>query len=460
MEPNKKNRPLLKGILMALVCVAVLATGIGGMRLLAGTKKDPAKKPMLKKGVAVSSIPVLKQAVTLKAVGYGQAAPVRENVISPRVSGIVAEKNSNLDPGGQVEKGEILFKIDATDYEITAEKAAIQVRLRENRVEQLKVSFEKDKGRLTAVQQNTRLARSEFSRLKQLYENSRVGTLSARDAAEQTYNSLLDTEKNLKKNLALYPLQIAEARANLADEKANLKAARLDVERCVLTAPFSGRIKESAVETGAYVSTGFSALTLCDDRVQEIQVPLSDREAFEVLNLGGGATSADHLDIKNRTCQVETVTGQNHSLIDAKVHRVIAYESDARSLTLAVRVYQGDVGMAGTGFPLMDGMFCKITFTGPVIQDIVKIPANALNSDQTVYLDREHQLKTLKVTQIMADGDHVYISGGFQDGDRIITTNLNTPLENMDLADSIDESSDSDNLPGPERLAACRGDRK
>ena len=458
MKFNKKNSPVLKGILMSLVCVAILATGFGGMRLMAETKKAPSIKPTIKKGMSVTSISVLKQAVAVTAVGYGQAEPVREDVISPRVYGIVMEKNPNLDPGGRVEKDEILFKIDATDYEITAEKASIQVELRNNQIEQLKVSFKKDKGRLDAIQQNTRLARQEFLRLKQLYKNSRVGTLSARDSAEQTYNSLLDTEKNLKKSLDLYPLQIAEAQANLADEKANLKATRLDVNRCVIVAPFSGRIKESSVETGAHVSTGFSALILCDDRILEIKVPLSDREAFEVLNLRGDSKSPGRLDVKNLTCRVEIVTGHKNSSIKGTVHRVIKYDSDSRTLTLAARVYQED--MAGAALPLMDGMFCKIIFTGPVIEDLVKIPANALNSNQTVYLDRAHQLKTLDVTQVMADGDHVYVTGGFLNGDRIITTQLNNPFENINLAYTKDEESNDLPLAAQKALPLYKGDIK
>lgn len=424
---------------MPLICVAILLTGIGGMSLLAQTKPSPPKKPPAQKEMAVSSIPVTKQTAPVTAVGYGQATPVREDVISPRVSGIVMEKNPGLDPGGRVEKGEFLFKIDATDYQIDAEKASIQVALRKNQIEQLKISFKKDKDRLSAVQDNTRLAQKEFSRLKKLYENSRVGTISARDSAEQTYNSLLDTEKNLKKALVLYPLQIAEARANLADEKADLKAARLDVERCVIYAPFAGRIKKNNIEIGSHVSTGMSALTLCDDDILEIKVPLSDREAFETLNIGTDANFPGRVDIHNLTCRVESVSSRENESIKAAIHRVIEYDSESRTLSLAVRVQGKD--MTGMAFPIMDGMFCKTIFTGPVIENLVKIPANALNSNNTVYLDRNHLLKTLEVTPVITNGDDVYVTGSqFLPNDRIITTTLNNPLENIKLAPTWDKN--------------------
>jgi len=71
-----------------------------------------------------------------------------------------------------------LFKLDATDFKIEAEKATIKIKLKENKVAQLRVSSEKDQDRLAAVIKNTLLSKAEFYRFKDLYENDQVGTLS------------------------------------------------------------------------------------------------------------------------------------------------------------------------------------------------------------------------------------------------------------------------------------------
>ncbi len=433
---TKKNqtKPLFRGVLMAGACLAILATGAWGMKMLTQAKPPSGAGASGKKGLTVATVPVQKKEVTVNVTGFGQAFPVREAKISPRVSGDVVEKNSALESGGQVQKGEPLFRIDSTDYEIEAQKAAIRVELEKNQLDQLRVSFERDRGRLSAMEKNTALAKAEFDRLSRLYTINRVGTLSGVETAEQNYNSLADSEKNLKKSLDLYPLQIAKAKSDLLNAQADLRSAWLNVKRCEVTAPFSGRVKDVGVETGAWVTAGSPALTLADDRVLEIQVSLSDRDAFEILGLEMDSQKDPGLDVRHLACRVQTVTGRVTSQVPARVHRVVAYDPDTRTLVLAARVCETD--MVGAAIPLMDGMFCRLIFFGPTIRDAVKIPARALNPDHTVYVDRNHRLKTLAVTRVMARGDEVYVEGAFHPDDRIITSALNHPLENMVLTDA------------------------
>jgi len=433
-KSTNTHRPLVRSILLAATCLCIIAGGVIGMSRLAASKKLPAQKEIIEKTLTVATIPAVEQPVSLTVTGYGQAEPVRIAEISPEVSGKIIEKHQSLDQGGIIQKGETLFKIDATDYESATTKAAIQVKLQKNQIEQLNVSYKKDQGRLSAVKQNTALSKAEFTRLKTLYEKDRVGTLSAVEAAEQSYNSLLDSEKSLAKSIALYPLQIAEARSNLADAEADLKTARLNVKRCVVTAPFSGRVNSASIETGTYIATGTTALTLADDSILEIQVALSDKDAFENLGLRAiGESSSVPSNLKEIQCRVETVTGNVSADLPATLDRVVKYDSDARTLYLAARVSRDDPRHGEATIPLMDGMFCKVFLKGKLVENAIKIPASAFNSDNTVYLARDDKLKTISVSKVMEDGDHIYISGAFDTQDRIITTPLTNPIENVRL---------------------------
>ncbi|MCP4721301.1 MAG: hypothetical protein GY860_17745, partial [Desulfobacteraceae bacterium] len=427
--------------LMAVVCFMVIASGITGMSLLGASRQKPAQKEILKKSLSVATIPVVKQDAAVPVIGYGQAFPVHLMEISPRVSGTILEKNKTLDQGGRVEQGEVLFTLDATNFIIEAEKAAINIKLRKNQVAQLQVSHEKDQGRLAAVIQNTLLSKAGFSRLKTLYEKDRVGTLSGVEQAEQSYNSLLDTQRNLEKAIALYPLQISEAQNELAQARSDLKTAKLNVKRCVITAPFSGRFKEESIEVGTYINLGTTALTLADDRIIEIQVPLSDKEAFEKLGLRKDTTSqALSSNFKKIDCRVETMTGKIFASVPGIVHRIVKYDSSSRTLYLAVRVNREK--LAHTPIPVMDGMFCKVSIKGKPVQDAVRIPGSALNPDNTVYLARNNRLTTLPVVQIMEEGDNLFISGNFEPLDQIITTPLSDPIENslLDISNAFNLS--------------------
>ena len=434
------TKSLIRPILLAVTCLCIIAGGVVGMSRLAASEKPPARKTIVEKKLSVATIPAVEQPVSLIISGYGQAEPVHIAEISPEVSGKVIKKHESLDLGGIIQEGEVLFELDATDYASTATKAEIQVELQKNRTEQLKVSYEKDQGRLFAVQKNTVLSKSEYTRLKNLYEKDRVGTLSAVEAAERSYNSLLDTEKSLLKSISLYPLQIAEARSSLADTQADLKTARLNVQRCVVMAPFTGRVKSASIETGTYVTIGTPVLTLADDSILEIQVALSDKEAFENLGLRAiGESSSLPSNLKEIQCRVETVTGNVSADFPATLDRVVKYDSDARTLYLAARVSRDDPRHGEATIPLMDGMFCKVFLKGKSVENAIKIPASALNPNNTVYLARNDQLKTLSVKKVMEDGDHIYISGAFDPQDQIITTPLTNPIENsrLEISDAI-----------------------
>lgn len=432
---NNNTIKKFKGpLLTAMLCIMVVGGGMLGMVKLAASRHAPPHKPEPPKGVNVSGIPAETVSVRLKATGYGQAGVVNVQEISPRVSGNIVEKHPALEEGGMVKKGELLFKIDETDYAIALEKAQAEVRLDEAAIAQYRTSLDRDKGRLAAAQKNTRLARAEYHRLKTLYENDRVGTLSNVEASEQSYNALLDTEKSLQKTIALYPLQITQAQNDLAKDKADLKTAELNLARCTITAPFSGRIKAEAVDVGTYMAAGTSALTLADDRVLEIQVPLSDKDAFEVLGLGrSGNWFSGTEDVD---CRVESVTGGVAASAAAKIHRVIRYDADSRTLYLAVRVFSGqtgagaETGKAGSGIPLVEGMFCNVSFKGRQVDNTVKIPLSAFNADSTVFLARDRKLKILNVRQVTSSATHTWVSGAFAPDDVLITSSVSSPIEN------------------------------
>ncbi len=435
----------IKTILSAGTCFLIIAGGVVSMSQMAKANKGPKiQHQPVETQMTVNTIPVVKEDIAVCVTGYGQVNPVVINEISPQVSGKIISKTP-LKQGETIQKGEILFKIDATDYETTQEKARIQVKLQENQIKQLTVSWERDKERLSVIKENTRLAQSNFSRLNTLYTKSRVGTLSGVEEAEQSYNSLLDTEKSLTKSIDLYPLQIAEAQNSLADARSDLKKARLDVQRCTVTAPFTGRIKDISIETGSYISTGTQAVTLADDSILEIQVPLSDKDAFEVLGLRGihqnttlGSVS------KKLECSVETITGNVSAGMPANVHRVVQYDSATRTLTLAVRIQPDQSLPDQTSIPIMDGMFCKIAFKGSPVKDAVKISSVLLNSDNTIFLVRKNKLKTLAVTKIMEENGQIYVSARFEPEDQIITTPLTNPVENTRISLKTNHSNQPD----------------
>jgi len=434
METQKKESPkghLIRNIILVVLCSLILGAGFTGMNLLSAAKKGPAPKQEVEKKLVVSTIPVQRQDAAMSVKGYGQAYPVNSVEICPEISGKIVQTHPHLDQGKIIQKGEILFSLDSVDYSAELEKAGINVELMKNQISRLTVEFKNDRNRLDSVKRNTQLAKAEFLRLEQLYTKEQVGTLTGVESSEQSYNSLLDNEKTLVKNIELYPLDIAQAQANLSEAKADLATARLNVKRCVIKAPFTGRIKEKSIEKGMYITIGTTALTLVDDSTLEILVPLSDKDAFEILNIKKDSYGS-YSGLAQRECFIQPMAGNLSGRIAGSIDRVVKYDSDSRTLYLAIQV--DGRAKSNTGIPLMDGMFCKVGIKGSFVHNIVKIPSSSLNQNNTVFLSRKNRLKTLLVNVVMEDGDTTYISADFADQDQIITSQLMNPIENQKLS--------------------------
>ena len=57
-----------------------------------------------------------------------------------------------------------------------------------------------------------------------------------------------------------------------------LELARLRLERCVISAPFTGRVTELNEEQDEYVTPGKKLFTIVDDAALELEVSLDSRD--------------------------------------------------------------------------------------------------------------------------------------------------------------------------------------
>ena len=422
-------------LLTLLGCLVLVAVGVMGFMALGAFSKPPAAAPA-PKALSVTTLKAEPQRLTMTATGYGQALPVTTTPLSAQVAGKITRIHPALEEGGRVARGELLFEIDPTDYRAAVATAQSQVALKSAAVTRLEVSRTRDQDRLPVARQTSRLARNEFSRLKTLFEKESVGTLSAVETAESAYNAALDAEKTLIKSLEIYPLQIAEARADLAQAQTALDQARTDLGRCRVTAPFAGRIKSTDLEVGTYVAAGTVGVTLADDQQLEIQVSLSDTQAFATLGIKNPAA-----DINSLVTRVSPVSPAAGTQALGRIDRVVKYDADTRTLCLAVRVTPD---RTPDQVALMDGMFCQVTFEGPTVENTLAVPPKAVNPDDTVYLAREGKIKILNITRILEGADRIYISGDFLPGDEVITSAPAQVLEDMpvQLADQATTQGD------------------
>ncbi|MCW6512058.1 efflux RND transporter periplasmic adaptor subunit [Lichenifustis flavocetrariae] len=206
----KMGKKLLVGSLMAM---AVLA---GPDLALAGERAATAPAPL---PTVVVSNPV-QGTVDSRLQFLGQFSAVDRVDLRPQVGGTLTE--INFKDGDLVKKGDLLFVIDPTPYQIALDEA---------------------KAQLANARANLDLANRQFVRADSL-KQSGYGTIEVADqrAAQQL---------------------TGQAAVQQAD--ARVRDAQFDLDHTRITAPFTGRIGSHQVSVGSLISgsrTGTSATTL------------------------------------------------------------------------------------------------------------------------------------------------------------------------------------------------------
>lgn len=176
------NRKLVVGCLVTCLCVGLL----GGC---SSKGKD-------------EDVTVVAETLIMSTEAFGKIVPKEvENIIlefPSKVTEIVANN------GAQVTKGDVLFKIDMTDYQNTLSETALNLEVKKLELNNL-VNKEGDANKLEAVATTRLLAeQSELSRLEKKYNNLRK---AYNDGTDET---LVQLYNNITYNQTAYDNELIE----------------------------------------------------------------------------------------------------------------------------------------------------------------------------------------------------------------------------------------------------------
>lgn len=417
-----------------VLCGLLLAIGIYGALTLADMKKPLAEVKYEERPLRVQVVRVEAEQVPVFITAYGEARVLDVVTIAPEVSGRVVAIHQSLEVGGIIPKGELLFKIDQTDYAAGVLAQQAEVNQWKNTILRLEKQAKIDSERVLKLLRNRDLAKTEFERVKRLFEKDKIGAASGVDSAEQRYNSACDQADQMRQMIELYPIQIREAQNHVAAALAKLTIAEARLKQCEVRAPFDGRIKEASLEVGQYVSSGQTALTLADDSMLEIHVPLDTQDArrwvrFQDTRSQEGAAWFN--DLVPVPCKIRWTEDREGHIWEGKLHHVVKFDQQTRTMTVSVRIdAKGALSLGPRKLPLVEGMFCSVEIPGRTMHDVFRLPRWAVSYRNTVYVSNDHRLKTVPVRVERIEGDHAFISSGLKPGDLVITTRLVDPLEN------------------------------
>jgi RND family efflux transporter MFP subunit len=397
-------------------------------------KSSPAKVKQEERPLRVEAIQVAAEDVPVFITAHGEVRSLDIVTIAPEVSGKIREIHPGLEVGETVPKGSLLFRVDQRDCAANVEGERAAVKEWRNKLLRVEKQFKLESARLVTLQRNCDLAKAEFERVRKLFDEDKVGTRSKVESAEQGYNSACDQVDQMQHNLELNPIMIREAENNLAAALSRLTIAETRLKRCEVRAPFSGRVKQVSLEVGQYVAAGQNVLTLANDSVLEIHVPLDSQDARRWLRFDGEksqGTAAWFSKVIPVPCAIRWTEDREGQVWYGQLHHVVKFDQQTRTLTVAVRIEAKDALSVGQmKLPLVEGMFCWVEIPGRIMNNVFRLPRWAVSFRNTVYVSVNNRLKTVPVKIERVEGEEVFVASGLNPGDLVVTTRLNDPLEN------------------------------
>ena len=222
-----------------VMSIAVLCIGAAVVAALTVLKPKPSPEADAKEAplIQVSVVEAKSGIQQLSVVTQGTARSLREIELVAQVSGQITKVEPAFIDGGFFEAGQVLLQIDPRDYQTAILNAKANVAEAELRLAE-------ERGRNSQVKKQWR-----------------------------------DLGSKVANDLFLRKPQLNAAIANLEAAKGELARAQLNLARTEIRVPFNGRIRNKAVDIGAFVSAGTRLATVFDSQSIEIRLLLTEHQS-------------------------------------------------------------------------------------------------------------------------------------------------------------------------------------
>lgn len=430
-----------------LVAILILLFGVVSFVFFSSFRKPPAQAELEEHPIPVDVIHIQPEDVPILLNGFGEIRTLATVPISAEVSGRVIHIHPRLEAGEVIPAGEVLFEIDPSDYQVRLKSTQAGLEQAKQTLKRTQEQFASDKERLKTLERTKNLAYSEFQRVKQLFEREKVGTQSNVEQTERAYNQALDAYNLLVQAVELYPLRIREAEETVKNAEAQLSQAEINLSRTQVKAPFNARIKTVNLEVGQYVNPGAVVMTLSDDSVLEISVPLDAKQAIQWLPFQKDNINIDSAWfplLEPKECEILWTEDKENHKWRGLLHRVEKYDEKTRTVYTVIRIEKENIfSISDDRIPLVQGMFCQVKIPGKILSDVYRLPDTAVSFEGTVYIAENNRLKSVQVERIYIQGNEVIVKG-LKPGSVVITTRLINPIENSLL--EIQKSGDKESI--------------
>ncbi len=409
--PEQKPKKLF-GIFSVLIRLILALAIVGGAVFLAqdmiNNRPEVVKRAEFERSFTVATITAQPETFRQEILAFGEVvAALNLNIRAP-AAGEVIFVAPNLRPGGFLEAGQVLVKVDPFDYELArsdAQTALADARssLAEEeeqlRIQTLNIEF---------AQNSLDLAEADLERAKTLFASGSVTSqqlesrellLFQRDQALRQAQS-----ETILRNQGVLRRQSAIENALRSLERADRALA----ETTIIT-PFDAVVVSSNVVPGATFGQGEEVASVYQANALEVRFTLSQNQYGELLSEG----------LIGR--KLEVIWDVKPEIISASgtISRIGAQINAADGGVELFAVLDREVQTS-----ILPGAFVSVNLTGRSFENVLSIPETSLYSDGQFYVIEDGRMRSVQAKVLARNGENLIVDADVEAGAQIIVTRI------------------------------------
>lgn len=366
-----------KRVLAIILCIViVVAVWLMFVFRPQANRKGPPKVARI--SVEVDTLKAADYALKIRS--YGRVNALRQSELSSQVAGRVVYVAESMRSGGFFEKGEVLVKIEDTDYQA-----------------QLQVAY------ASLVQAEQNLAEEQALAQQAKEDWRRLGNQGEASA------------------LVMREPQLAAAQAQFESAKANYQLAQVNLQRTQIVAPYQGRVLTKNVDIGQVVSSNTVVGEVYSTDALEIELPVKNNE-IPLLDLPENYLDQSR-DSELKVTIISNLAGQQKW--QGKIVRTASsIDDETRQLHLIARIEDPFGEKAHGRMPLKIGQYVTAEILAKPIPQAIVLQNKSIYQGQYVYLYQEGVIQRQNIDILWQNQEVAVIRSGLKSGDKIVMTPL------------------------------------
>lgn len=348
---------------------------------------------------------------TPELVAFGEIQSRRSLEVRAAAAGTVVQLSENFEDGAEVDAGEILVRVDPTKARYAFERVANDLLDAQAEQRDARRTLGLAQDELAAAEAQLALRQTAFERQLDLQTRG-VGTAAAVETAELAQASARQSVLSNRRALAEAEARVDQAITRLERTNILLAEAQKDLDDTIITADFSGTLSDVTMEQGGLVSMNERLATLIDAEALEVAFRISTTQYARLLDDNDDLTQAEV------TVSMD-VLGADLTTTGVVIRDAAAVEEGQTGRVLYARL--------DSPRGLKPGDFVTVRVKEPELDDVIRLPASAINAASEVLVVGEgDRLQTLRVTLVRRQSDDVLVRGAGLAGQQVVTRR--TPL--------------------------------